>query len=323
MIETGSYNGKIYEVDLSKITPFSFENKKICGVYAISGSSRHLQSEGSHNCLYVGSSIDIKRRMGDHLYTLSNRTHHNEIVQGVWNKEGSNTFAFFVLEVCNEDERHKKEQYWIDYFSDKYGFDVLMNLSDEVGLPPKMTEEERRKLSEVRKGNWAGEKNPQYGRNMKGENNVFFGKHHSEQVKQKLAEIAVERFKINPNPFKGKRHSKETRRILSEKAKQRKPMSIETKAKLSEKGKGRVYPNLRKPVAKLDAATGLILEIYPSCQDAALATGIDQSSISRVCRKKPLKGYVNKMAGGYKWAFLGSDGSLIDPASFIEKMEES
>lgn len=87
----------------------------------------------------------------------------------------------------------------------------------------KLSEETRRKMSEVRKGKNKGKFNPMYGRNPY--DNL------SDEDYQKLIKIKRENMKgeKNPmygaygekNPFYGKQHSDKTKMILSEKTKQR------------------------------------------------------------------------------------------------------
>lgn len=49
---------------------------------------------------YIGSSINIKRRLYDHFHKLTKNTHHNKHLQAAWNKYGEKHFAFQVLETC-------------------------------------------------------------------------------------------------------------------------------------------------------------------------------------------------------------------------------
>jgi hypothetical protein len=90
-----------------------------------------------------------------------------------------------------------------------------------------------RKFSETHKANLS--KNHA---DVSGENNPFYNKTHSDEVKRKIGEIVTEKYnnpklrekvseirkewhKTNANSFKGKTHSKETKSTLSDKAKNR------------------------------------------------------------------------------------------------------
>jgi len=56
----------------------------------------------------------------------------------------------------------------------------------------------------------------EYREHIKGENHPSYGRKNSDEVKQKMSEIAKERFKNNPGTFKGRSHSEETRKKLSD-----------------------------------------------------------------------------------------------------------
>ena len=55
----------------------------------------------------------------------------------------------------------------------------------------------------------------EYRENIKGENHPSYGRKHSDEVKQKMSQIAKKRFENNAGTFKGRTHSEETRKKLS------------------------------------------------------------------------------------------------------------
>ena len=71
----------------------------------------------------------------------------------------------------------------------------------------------------------------------KGENHPFYGKHHSEETKQKMSEAK----KGEKHPLYGKQLSEETRRKMSE-AKKGEKLSEETKGKISKSISGENHP---------------------------------------------------------------------------------
>jgi len=60
------------------------------------------------------------------------------------------------------------------------------------------------------------QKNPDF---FKGENNSFWGKHHSEESKRKMSEATSLGTKGKNNPFWGRKHTEKTKKKMSEKAK--------------------------------------------------------------------------------------------------------
>ena len=81
--------------------------------------------------------------------------------------------------------------------------------------------------------------------NHQGSNNTMYGKHHSEETKQKLSNAAKEQFK-NGSPLKGKHLSEESKELMRIAAKNRKPMSEEHKHKIGMHFKGKTLSEEHK-----------------------------------------------------------------------------
>lgn len=91
------------------------------GVYQITCSANGAQ--------YVGSSIDVHRRVVQHISCLSSGKHSNKRLQRTWDKYGRDQFAVFLLEeVSSEADLISREQYWLDSAKERRGA-LLMNLS--------------------------------------------------------------------------------------------------------------------------------------------------------------------------------------------------
>ena len=79
--------------------------KRIVGIYMI----RNKITEK----IYIGQSINIKRRWGDHRYQLSENIHHNDYLQRSWNKYKRDSFDFIILEECSKSKLDDKEEQYI------------------------------------------------------------------------------------------------------------------------------------------------------------------------------------------------------------------
>jgi group I intron endonuclease len=209
---------------------------------------------------YVGSAVNLKKRLYIHKNSLIKNTHINRHLQRAWNKYGEENFVFKPILYCDGKNLLFFEQRAID----TYGFENLYNLCPTAGnnLGVKLSAEHNRKLSESRKG----EKNPLYGKHLsdehrkklsnshKGEKNPLYGKHLSDEHRKKLSEahkgekhsnygkhLSDETKKKISGAQKGKQISDETRKKLSETHKG-KQLSNETKKKMSNAHKGEKHP---------------------------------------------------------------------------------
>lgn len=180
-----------------------------------------------NNKVYIGQSVDIRRRLVKHVALLRHNYHWNLHLQNAWNKYGEDNFEFDILEIVeNENELVEREQYYIDvvYQSRERENGYNIRPADINGHLPEETkrrigdanrgrkhsEEFRRKISEIQRGQ---KRKPL-----------------SEETKRKISEAQ-----------KGKKISEETRRKISNTLKGRKtgPPSEETRRKISEAQKGK------------------------------------------------------------------------------------
>ena len=113
-----------------------------------------------NNKVYVGQSINIKRRFFVHRSQLKNNHHRNSYLQKAWNKYGEENFVFEVKETCSKEELDEREIFWIKVLeSDKRdkGYN-LTNGGDGV-RGYKHTKETKEYLSEYWTGRQQGENN--------------------------------------------------------------------------------------------------------------------------------------------------------------------
>lgn len=116
--------------------------------------------------LYIGSAVQLNKRIYRHIRDLISERHKNRYLQRAWNKDGIISFLFIVIEYCDIDKLIEREQYWFSQFD----FDnQLYNLCPVAGssLGRKYSEETIKKFRE---------------RNTR----HFLGKKHSEESKQKM-----------------------------------------------------------------------------------------------------------------------------------------
>lgn len=126
--------------------------------------------------IYIGSSIDIEKRIKEHKTELKGGYHKNKHLTDSYNKYGLESFEFEVLEECEEQFLHSQENFWcnmLNSYNRNYGYNI------EIVTPHgsrRIAEETKVKLSNIRKEQY---KDPS--------NNPFFGKKHSEETKAKIS----------------------------------------------------------------------------------------------------------------------------------------
>lgn len=150
-----------------------------------------------NNKKYIGQSIHIHRRWSEHKYELNNNTHDNDYLQKSWNKYGADNFEFSIIEVCDIEELDDKECYYISLyntFDKKYGYNLVYG----GGVNRMISEDTREKLRQANKRR-------RLFPNMSGESNPMFGKHLSEETRNKIRQARI-----------GQQASQETRLKLSE-----------------------------------------------------------------------------------------------------------
>jgi len=188
---------------------------KKTGVYKIQSTIKSKRS-------YIGSSIDINRRKQDHLKNLRKNIHHSLKLQRHYNKYGESDLQFSILLGCEKEDLIKIEQYFIDSYKPYF------NCSPTAGncLGVKHSIKTKKKLSNQRIG----------------QKNNFYGKHHSEETKQKnreahLGKLLTDEHKQNIGKgHLGQKRSEIAKYNMSEAQKRRvrNPASEETKKKMSE-----------------------------------------------------------------------------------------
>lgn len=89
-----------------------------CGIYEIINTKNGKK--------YIGQSINIEDRWKKHQQELKTQKHSNNYLQKAWNKYGSNSFIFKIIEKCSREELNEKELFWIkekDTYNNGYNLD--------------------------------------------------------------------------------------------------------------------------------------------------------------------------------------------------------
>jgi group I intron endonuclease len=202
-----------------------------------------IESKIHPDRIYIGSSIDIRRRWENHRYELKKNIHASNKFQNHYNKYGASDLIYTMIESCESNKLIEREQYYIDTLKPFFNNRIIAN--SQLGI--KRSEETKRKLSESRQGWYVGEKNPNYGRK------------HTEEEKQKMRDAHINRIHH--------KHTEDWKKAASERMKEinnpnynkstwikGKHLSEETKLKLSfaKKGKPSKTKGIKKPPTSVE-----------------------------------------------------------------------
>jgi len=157
---------------------------QISGIYQICNNE--------NGKVYIGSAVNLKRRMACHFSKLKEGDHHNRYLQHAWNKSRGQGFFFGVLEYVKKiNQLIIREQYYIDTIRPEYNISLVAGSS--LGI--KRSEAFKRKVSEYQKGNkrWLGKKHTIESRQKmskaKKEKKLGENNHNSKLTLQQVIEI--------------------------------------------------------------------------------------------------------------------------------------
>lgn len=202
---------------------------RTCGVYRIT-----CIPTGK---IYIGSSVNLRRRWHDHQSRLNAKNARNLHFQRAWDKYGADAFCFDILEYCNIEEVLIREQYYLNAlrpFDRGVGFNIALDAKAptlgrknhkprrKVVAPPKekrakiITAETRKKMSESAK-----RRAPPVAATMKAAK-INKGRKKSEETRRKMSHAGLNRQPDHNRKIgvaqKGRVFSEETRRKMSESA---------------------------------------------------------------------------------------------------------
>lgn len=297
--------------------------EKLIGIYCIENKVNSKK--------YIGQSNDIYARWYNHKYCLNNNRHENGYLQNAWNKYGENNFDFTILELCDESDIDKREQYYIAKFSTiirENGY----NLDSGGNQNKRHSEETKQKISKAHIGKFVSaetRKRISIGRTgvMKGKDHPFYGKKISKEHTELLRQYAKSRY--GDKCYQARKviciNTQEVFSTIKEAAQKYKQYGVndvnigkccknerrycgrfddntpiqwdyyEEGITYSLKDDVDKYIGNSKPVAQYDKGMNLIA-VFESAREAERQTGIGYKLISRVCNgdRKSTCGYVFK-----------------------------
>lgn len=233
---------------------YSYKNKS--GLYII----ENLNS----NRFYVGSAVDLYKRMHVHICQLKGNYHHNAFLQRDYNS-GNNNLAFTVIALFPKDLLIIEEQKYIDLIGDSV---FCYNACQTAGswLGKKHSAKTKNALSEKAIGRKVSDatkekiRKSHTGKPLSPDHPIRLG--HTEQSKNRISNAMLG----NKNHFYGKTHSNKTKTLIREKL-------------LGN------YHGPRTRVKAVNKKSGEIV-VFDSMSAAGKKLGIGQSYISQACAGK-------------------------------------
>lgn len=139
-----------------------------------------------NNKVYVGSTVNIKRRKRNHFWDLKNNKHDNDYLQKSYNKYGKENFIFEVIEYVEDKSKLlEREQFWIDKLNvcdRSIGYNICKIAGNTLGQI--FSDEAKKKKSKSMK------------KYFKENDNAMLGRRHSEESIQKMRDNKKNKVKI-------------------------------------------------------------------------------------------------------------------------------
>lgn len=228
-----------------------------CGVYKIKCTG--------NGKFYIGSSVNIPKRLTQHFSQLRHGRHENIYLQRVYDKYGEESFVTSVLaETETIGRARRKEQKYLNKFCESSRFINIGNTAsggDNLTHHPKREKIIRKIKRSLRKtidNMTDAERRKTYCKF--GDKNGMYGRTHTPETKAHLSKVCKGKVGEEHHRY-GSKHSEGTKRIMSKAAKKRakekdyvnsfagKTHTKETRKKISAANKGKLPPNTRRVVA--------------------------------------------------------------------------
>lgn len=218
--------------------------------------------------IYIGSTINYKRRIKVHLSRLDKNDHHSIKLQNSYNKYGIDNFEFEILEEVDDIQLLiEKEQKWIDALIPELNMTLVAGLNCHIGL--KRSDETKKRISESLKGKKLSEEHKESvrktltGRKLSTE--------HKENIKNALN---------NSEKFKKSRQDKNVYiKIVNTKKENGYSITDETKSKISESLKKQNLQSAISITIEKYSLSGELLDTYPSMVKAEIDNNIGRGGL--------------------------------------------
>ena len=216
-------------------------------------SGIYIITNTTNNKRYVGSAVNLKKRLRQHRGDLRRGDHKNPHLQSAWNKYGEDTFVFDVIERWETEYLISMEQWWMNMLLPEYNIAPVAWSS----YGRKATSETRAKMSRAHMGHKVSDETRVKIRVANTGNQSALGHKHTAETKLKMSRaqkghpVSDETKKKMSIAKKGQKLSDEHRSNISESLMGNKRSegyrhTAEAKAKISAAFKGKPWPNKRR-----------------------------------------------------------------------------
>ena len=123
------------------------------------------------NINYIGSAINLERRLYMHKYQLKNSKHHNTYLQEAWDKYGEKDFIFVILIICEKENLLDYEQKVMKTYNSL--FNICKIAGSSLGVSCRT--DVKKKISDSLKEYYVNNAHP------------MIGRAHSEESKKKMS----------------------------------------------------------------------------------------------------------------------------------------
>lgn len=159
------------------------------------------------NRKYIGQSVNLTGRWGQHRSALKRHVHDNKLIQADYDLYGIESFKFTILELCKAKQLDEREIYYIERCNTtdlNTGYNLrsggvkswngmteyaTTNLSNAIKRHYQITDAKETQRKNALK-QWA---NPAIKAKIMGENNGMYGRTHTAEAREKMRQAATGR----------------------------------------------------------------------------------------------------------------------------------